>query len=82
MESIGENLKSLRKSEARSLRELAEKIDMSYITIASYERNIIVPTITNVIKICNYFKVSCEYLIYGDKVKTDFNDAGITYFIP
>jgi transcriptional regulator with XRE-family HTH domain len=75
METIGENLKRLRKSEGLSLRDLAEKIDMSYNTIASYERNIIVPTITNVIKICNYFKVPCEYLIYGEKIKTDFNDA-------
>ena len=75
MESIGKNLKELRTKEGLSLRELGEKLDISYNTIASYERNIIVPTITNVIKICNYFNVPCEYLIYGKRVKTDFNDA-------
>jgi transcriptional regulator with XRE-family HTH domain len=75
MESIGKCLKELRTAEGLSLRELGEKLDISYNTIASYERNIIVPTITNVIKICNYFNVPAEYLIYGKKIKTEFNDA-------
>jgi XRE family transcriptional regulator, master regulator for biofilm formation len=75
MDKIGKNLKELRAAEGLSLRELGEKLDISYNTIASYERDIIIPTITNVIKICNYFNVPAEYLIYGKKVKTDFNDA-------
>ena len=57
-----------------SLRALAEKIGVSHNTLATYERNNVVPTVNNAVKICEYFKVPVEYLLYGRKILTDFND--------
>ena len=75
MDRIGKHLRELRKKEELSIRALAEKVGISYNTIASYERDKIVPTINNVMKICDYFKVPAEYLIHGKKILTDFNDT-------
>lgn len=75
MHEIGKNLKELREKKGLSIRALAEEIGISHNTLASYERYDIVPTVLNAAKICEYFKVPIEYLIYGKKVITDFEDS-------
>ena len=75
MSEIGQNLKDLRNKAGISLRELAERVDISHNTLATYERNDVVPTIYNAVRICEYFKVPVEFLIYGKKITTDFNDS-------
>ena len=46
--------------------------------LATYERNDVVPTVTNAIKLSEYFKVPMEYLVYGKKViKDDFFTLGV-----
>ena len=77
MHEIGKNLKELRNEKGLSVRGLAEILGISHNTLASYERYDVVPTITNAVKICEYFKVPVEYLIYGKKVNSDFNDADL-----
>ena len=75
MNQIAKNLRELRDKSGLSLRALAEVIGLSHNTLATYERNDVVPTVNNAIKICEYFKVPVEYLLYGKKVLTDFNDG-------
>jgi transcriptional regulator with XRE-family HTH domain len=75
MNEIGKNLKELRSKSGISLRELAEEVDISHNTLATYERNDVVPTIYNAVRICEFYKVPVEYLIYGKKITTDFNDS-------
>ncbi len=75
MKEISKNIKELRNKSGLSLRALAEKVGISHNTLATYERNDVVPTVTNAIKICEYFKVPVEYLLYGKKTTTDFNDS-------
>jgi len=77
MNEISRNIKELRKKTGLSLRALAEKIGVSHNTLATYEKNNVIPTILNALKICEYFKVPVEYLIYGKKTITDFNDADL-----
>ena len=74
MNKIAKNLRDLRDKSGLSLRALAEEIGVSHNTLATYERQDVVPTITNAVKICEYFKVPVEYLLYGRKILTDFND--------
>jgi len=75
MNKIGDNLKILRKEAELSIRELALKIGISHNTLAAYERNIVVPTVPNAMKICEFFKVPVEFLVYGKTViKQEFKD--------
>ena len=75
MSDIAKNIKELREKSGLSLRALAEAIGVSHNTLATYEKQNVVPTITNALKICEYFKIPVEYLIYGKKILTDFNDG-------
>ena len=75
MNNIAKNIRELRKKHGLSLRALAEAIGVSHNTLATYEKNNVMPTITNALKVSEYFKVPVEYLVYGKKVMTDFNDG-------
>ena len=77
MNQIAKNLRELRDKSGLSLRALAEAIGLSHNTLATYERNDVVPTVNNAVKICEYFKVPVEYLLYGKKILTDFNDVDL-----
>jgi len=74
MNDIGKNLRELRKSKGLSIRGLSEKIGISHNTLATYERNEVIPTINYAIKICEFLQVPIEYLVYGKKVTSNFND--------
>ena len=75
MNKLGDNIRILRKEANLSMRELAEKVKISHNTIAAYERNVVIPTVPNAMKICEYFKVPMEFLTYGKTViKQKFND--------
>jgi transcriptional regulator with XRE-family HTH domain len=75
MNRIGDNVRVLRKEANLSMRELALKVGISHNTIAAYERNVVVPTVPNAMKICEFFKVPVEFLVYGKTViKQEFRD--------
>src|SRR4030042_6199399 len=75
MNEIAKNLRELRDKSGLSLRALAEAIGLSHNTLATYERNDVIPTVNNAVKICEYFQIPVEYLLYGKKAKTDFKDS-------
>ena len=77
MNEIAKNIKELRNKSGLSLRALAEAIGVSHNTLATYEKNNVMPTIMNAAKISDYFKVPMEYLLYGRKILTDFNDQDL-----
>ena len=77
MNDIAKNLHDLRKEKGLSLRALGEEVGISHNTLATYERNDVIPTVNNAMKICEFFKVPVEYLLYGKKVVTDFNDKDL-----
>ena len=74
MTDIAKHLKAIRNEHGLSIRQLVQEIGVSPNTIATYERNDVVPTVTNAVKICDYFKVPVEYLLHGKLILTDFND--------
>lgn len=60
---FGIRLKELRKSKNLTQQELAEKIDLVKSSISAYEKCSKYPSIEVLIKLCNYFSVSSDYLL-------------------
>jgi transcriptional regulator with XRE-family HTH domain len=75
MHMIGKYLRQLRQAEGLTIRELAKKVDISHNTIAAYERESIMPSLINAYTLAEYFGVPIEYLLKGEKIRSDFNDA-------
>ena len=75
MYHVCEHLKHLREAKGLSLRGLAREVGITHITLAAYERQKIVPSLENGFILAEYFDVPIEYLVKGEMVNTDFNDA-------
>lgn len=63
--NLGTRLKNLRIKKGLSQRELAKIINCGHQSIAEYEKNSNISNIHNIIRICNYFDVSTDYLLNG-----------------
>ena len=68
---IAHRIQGLRKKEAISQEELAEKIGVSRQTISKWESGQSVPDIDKVILLSEYFSVTTDYLLKGINVKSD-----------
>lgn len=62
-------IKELRQAKGLSLRDMSEKINMSYITISQYERGKREPKLETWQKLADFFGVSVPYLQGISKVK-------------
>ena len=71
---IGENIQRLRTAKGLSLRKLSAEIGISHNNLASYERDAIVPSLENAVKISQYFNVPLEYLFMGEKAQFKYHD--------
>jgi transcriptional regulator with XRE-family HTH domain len=71
---IGENIQKLRKAKGLSLRKLSAEIGISHNNLASYERDAIVPSLENAVKVSQYFNVPVEYLFMGEKAEFKYRD--------
>ena len=71
---IGNNIQKLRKAKGLSLRKLSAEIGISHNNLASYERDAIVPSLENAVKISQYFNVPLEYLFMGEKADFKYHD--------
>lgn len=72
MNNIGKRIKLLRKEEGISLQELSDfsGITKSYLWEIERRENSN-PTIRVIVELCNYFCVSADYLIFGEKSNND-----------
>ena len=71
---IGENIQKLRQEKGLSLRKLSAEVGISHNNLASYERDAIVPSLENAVKISQYFNVPLEYLFMGEKAQFKYHD--------
>jgi len=71
---IGDNIRTLRKAKSLSLRKLSAEVGISHNNLASYERDAIVPSLENAVKISRYFNVPLEYLFMGEKADFKYHD--------
>lgn len=74
--SVGENIKILRKNNGLSQKQLADKVELSEITIRRYEKGINKPSVEVIYKLAEALEVSV-YQIIGEQYESavkDFSD--------
>ncbi len=60
---FGTRLKKLRKVKNLTQQELANKVDLVKSSISAYEKGLKYPSVEVLIKLCNCFNVSADYLL-------------------
>ncbi len=63
MDTFSKRLKELRTDNNLSMKDLAKKIDATDAAISNWENNINEPKISYIIRLCNYFDVSADYIL-------------------
>lgn len=63
--SIGERIQELRKKKYMSQEDLAEKVDVSKQSVSKWELDKALPNIEKILKLCDIFEVSADYLLRG-----------------
>ncbi len=63
LSQIGIKFKFIREKNNISQAKLSEKIKIHKSTISDIERSLKIPSTETVIKFCNYFKISTDYLL-------------------
>ena len=71
MNTIGERIYSLRKQKGISQGELADALDVSRQTVSKWENDSSVPELEKIIRLCEIFKVSSDYIIRGIAESTE-----------
>lgn len=61
--TFGMKLKKLRKDKQLSMAELGKILNLHESTISKYEMDLVEPKMKTVIKICEYFQVTSDYLL-------------------
>lgn len=65
-------IRALREDADLTQKELAEKLGISERTLFRYENAISEPTITVIIKLAEFFNVTCDYLIGFDRDSVEY----------
>ncbi|ACL70840.1 helix-turn-helix domain-containing protein [Halothermothrix orenii] len=63
MEKFGQKLRKLRKEKNLTLRELGNKLNLSFSLLAMYERGERTPSLDKLLLIADFFNVSTDYLL-------------------
>jgi len=65
MNTMGERIYELRKQSNMSQGELADELDVSRQTISKWENNSSIPELDKIIRLCEVFDVSSDYILRG-----------------
>ncbi len=71
MNSIGERIYELRKQNNMSQGDLADELDTSRQTISKWENNMSTPELDKVLRLCEVFSVSSDYILRGIVEETE-----------
>ena len=63
MNKFAERLKELRIEKGLTQKQLADQVQISQAIISLYEKNVRTPTIDIIVILCQYFKVSADYIL-------------------
>lgn len=61
--TVGQSLKKVRKNFALTQKQVAEKANLSYRSYQEYEGDRIIPPVTAIIALADFFNVSIDYLV-------------------
>lgn len=72
---FGERLKALRREKKLTQKQLADNIDLVKSSICAYEQNTKYPSVEVLIKLCQFFGVSSDYLLgLSDKMEFEISE--------
>ena len=71
--TLGNRLKELRKQKKLNQTELAEVIGISLNTLSNMESGKTDPSTETIIKLCDFFKISTDYLLTGKEGTSDIS---------
>lgn len=74
-------LKSLREEHKLTLRQLSEKLNISYSSLGKYEREEQQPSFDTLIKIASFFNVSTDYLLGYSNYKSTNEEYNFNQFL-
>ena len=63
LQYLGERIRAARNEKHLTQQELADKVDLVKGSISAYEKSLKYPSVEVLIKLCNYFNVSSDYLL-------------------
>lgn len=63
MKTIGDRIKELRLEKELTQKELAQNLNLTQDSISLWEKNKRIPDTIYIIMLCNFFKVSANYLL-------------------
>lgn len=66
MNTIGTRIKSLRENQKLTQQQLGEIVELHGSNIGRIEKGKVYPTSDVLLKICQYFNVSCDWLLLGE----------------
>jgi transcriptional regulator with XRE-family HTH domain len=72
---IGEQLRTLRKANRMTQKELAVDLSVAFQTISNWENNSIDPSVNMIIRIADFFNCSTDYLLRGGNKSTMYIDT-------
>ncbi len=75
--TIGDRLLKLRKERNLSQEDLANELDVSRQTISKWETNQSVPDFDKIVPLCNYFGITTDELLTGNKNLLESNAQSI-----
>ena len=73
----GDRLKALRLEKGITQQQLADKLGLVHASVSAYERNAKYPSVETLIKLCNFFCVSSDYLL-GLSDSMELKMSGLT----
>lgn len=73
--SIGERIQELRKTKYMSQEELAEKVEVSKQSVSKWELDKTLPNIEKILKLCDIFGISADYLLRGEEAESQNVDT-------
>jgi len=74
--SIGERIQKLRKQNLMSQEEMAEQLDVSKQSVSKWELDKAVPNVEKIIRMCEQFGVTTDFLLLGKDEAGDMQPAG------
>jgi transcriptional regulator with XRE-family HTH domain len=81
-QKTGDRIRFLREQKRVSQKKLASEIGLSMTTIQNYERDINIPKGDHIVKLCSFFGVSADWLLFGKEELAPYgagSDSGSIY---
>lgn len=79
--TIGENIRRLRKEANMTQQELANALQISVSNVTKYEKSQLEPNLTIIYKLCKVFNVSSDELLNSDTKTTTLSEDFINFVI-